>query len=109
MGIKKKSDGIDFADSSVKKAFDEIQDTDGELYRHLTRAFNDILENAFCGIQLPKRLIPKEYRHLDNLWKYNLPDAWRLLYTIKSPTKIEIIAVVLDWMKHKDYERKFKY
>ena len=109
MGIKKKSSGIDFSDSSIKNAWENLKENDKELYKHLERAFNDILENAFCGIQIPKKLIPKEYKNLENLWKYNLPNAWRLLYTIKSPTKIEIISVILEWMSHKDYERKFKY
>jgi len=39
----------------------------------------------------------------------NLPDTWRLIYALKSPTKIEIISVILEWMSHKDYERRFKY
>jgi len=109
MGIKKKSDGIDFADEKTKRAFDNLKDTDEDLYKHLTRAFEDILENAFCGIQIKKKLFPKEYNYLDNLWKYNLPSAWRLIYTIKAPNKIQIISVILDWMNHKDYEKLFKF
>ena len=76
------------------------------------KIYQKILENAFCGIQFPKDLIPKEYikkYEINNLWKYNLPGAWRLLYTITTPNKIEIISVVLDWMNHKDYERLFKF
>ena len=49
MGIVKKSSGIDFADLSIKKAFEELTETNKELHKHLIRAFNDILENAFCG------------------------------------------------------------
>jgi len=110
MGIVKKSSGIDFADLSIKKAFEELTETNKELHKHLIRAFNDILENAFCGRAVKKRLIPKGYlKKYDNLWIYNLPDAWRLLYSIKSPNKIEIISVVLDWMNHKDYERLFRF
>ena len=110
MGVVKKSSGIDFADLSIKKAFEELTETNKELHKHLIRAFNDILENAFCGRAVKKRLIPKEYlKKYDNLWIYNLPDAWRLLYSIKSPNKIEIISVVLDWMNHKDYERLFGF
>jgi hypothetical protein len=108
MGIKKKSTGVDFRNILIKKAFENIKQTDPLLHKHLIRAFKDILENAFCGIQISKHLIPKEYA-CNNLWKYNLPDAWRLIYTLKSPNKVEIISVVLDWMNHKDYSRKFKY
>ena len=109
MGIVRKSDGVDFVDASLKESFEKIKETDVDLRRHLERAFNDILDNAFCGIQIPKKLFPKEYSCYGNLWKYNLPDAWRLLYTIKSPDKIEIIAVLLNWMNHRDYERLFGY
>ncbi len=100
---------MDFADAAIKKAFEKTKDADKNLYKHLAIAFDDIQGNAFCGIQVPKKLIPKKYRHLDNLWKYNLPDAWRLIYTIKSPDKVEVISVILDWMDHKNYERLFKF
>ena len=57
-------------------------------------------------------LIPKEYFRkygkLDNLWKYNLPNAWRLIYTIKTE-EVVVLSVILEWMDHKNYERRFKY
>lgn len=109
MGIRKKSQGIDFIDEKTKKAFDELKEIDSELYNHLVRAFNDILNNAFCDVQIRKKLFPIKYGDLNNLWKYNLPGAWRLLYTIKAPNKIQIISVILDWMNHKDYEKLFKF
>lgn len=105
MGISKESSKVGFRDIQTKKAFDKLKDTDPELFKHLSRAFNDILKNAFCGIQIPKKQFPKEYKGFSTLWKYNLPGAWRLLYTVKSPNKIEIVSVILDWMSHKDYER----
>ncbi len=70
------------------------------------------MKNAFCGKQFPKRLIPKEYMDLygiTNLWKYKLSESWRLLYSITTPSKVEIITVVLDWMNHKKYDRLFKW
>ncbi len=108
MGITKKSTGVDFKDIKLKVSFENLKKLDPILYKNLERAFKDILENAFCGIQIPKSLIPKEY-DCNNLWKYNLPDSWRLLYTIKSPNKVEIISIILEWMNHKEYERKFHY
>jgi len=109
MGLVRGSDGIDFGDISIRDAFNEVKENDKDLYKHLERALNDILGNVFCGVQIPKKLFPAKYKHLGNLWKYDLPRAWRLLYTIKSPNKIEVIAVILDWMDHKDYERLFGY
>lgn len=105
---------IQFADEKVKNAFYELKNAKGDekqLYDWLVRAFNDIEENAFCGIQIPKKLIPKEYIQkykIHNLWKYNLPNAWRLLYSIERD-EIIVISIVLEWMDHKKYERRFGY
>jgi len=107
--MRRESDGIDFADSTTKKAFEKTKEIDKSLHKHLVIALDDIQKNAFCGIQLPKKLIPKKYQCHENLWKYNLPDAWRLIYTIKSPNKVEVVSVILDWMDHKKYERLFKF
>jgi len=54
-----------------------------------------------------KKLIDKY--SLTNLWIYDLPNGWRLLYSVTSGGEIEIIAAVLDWMNHKDYERLFGF
>lgn len=64
-----------------------------------------------CGIKLPKRLWPKEYLqkyNITNLWKVNLPNGWRLVYTIDT-TEIEIVNKILEWFDHKEYERRFGY
>lgn len=101
---------IRFSNENVKNAFEKLKDGKGdekELYELLIRAFGDIEKNAFCGIQIPKRLIPKEYS-TGNLWKYDLPKAWRLLYAIENQ-QIVVVSIILEWMDHKDYERKFNY
>lgn len=110
----KKPSKIRFVDENLKKAFKELKNSkteDRKLYRWLVRAFKDIEENVFCGIQIPKRLIPKDYLkryNIKNLWKYNLPNAWRLLYSIVGDDII-IISIILEWIKHKKYQRRFKY
>jgi len=101
-----------FADNKIEKEFEKLDDVD-ELKKYLKRAIRDIQINAFCGIQFPKRLIPKEYIQkygVKNLWKYDLPDGWRLIYSITTPTKIQIVSIILEWFtSHKDYERRFNY
>ena len=103
-----------FSDQKVRKAFEELQagnNKQQQLYHRLQQAFKDIKENAFCGIQVPTRLIPKIYLKkysIKNLWKYNLPDAWRLLYSIENH-EIQVVSIVLEWMDHKTYERRFGY
>lgn len=103
---------VKFGDEKVKKAFIELSKSDeNKVYSWLIRAFKDIEQNAFCGIQIPKKLIPQEYKNkhkIHNLWKYNLPNAWRLLYSVENQ-EIVIVSIILEWMGHKKYEKKFKY
>ena len=100
-----------FADAKTEKEFSKLNDHD-EIKRYLKRAIEDIKQNAFCGIPIPKRLIPREYvqKHgTKNLWKYDLPDGWRIVYSIITPNKVEILAVILEWFDHSDYEKRFEY
>ena len=53
-----------FADSRLKEAFDKLKDTrteDKNFYMWLNRAFDDLSNDPFCGIQIPKKQIPKIY------------------------------------------------
>lgn len=105
---------IFFADEKLKASYEKLKtgyEDERQLAQLLDRAFNDIATNQACGIQIAKKLIPPEYRTkygIDNLWKYNLPNAWRLLYTLKG-NRIELLAVILEWLDHKNYERRFGY
>lgn len=100
-----------YADEKIKKDLEKLKKRDSEFYRHVTNALNNIEEDPVCGIKIPIRLIPKEWKKkysINNLYKYNLPYAWRLFYSLIG-SKVEIIAVVLGCYNHKEYERKFKY
>lgn len=104
---------IIFGDEKLKEQFEELKQVkETKLILHLTKAFKNLQEDAFCGIQIPKNLIPKEYTKrygpITNLWKYNLPDAWRLIYTVKRDS-INVLSILLEWMDHKNYERRFGY
>ena len=103
---------VKFGDEKLKEAFENLKNFDSELYDQIDKAADEISRNVFCGRNVKKKLIPKEIVHkhgLDNLWIYNLRSGWRLLYSVTSPDKIQILAIVLDWMNHKDYERLFKF
>ncbi len=105
---------IVFADEKLKQAFDKLKDSkteDKQLYELLKRAFEDIEHNPSGFIHIQKDLIPKEYKQkysVDNLWKYDLPNGWRLLYSL-SREKVLLLAIILEWMDHKSYERRFGY
>jgi len=105
---------ISFADANPKESYYRLETgnlSDRELFRTISKALDRIEENVFCGIQIPKRLIPKEYvekYNVRNLWKYNLPKGWRIIYSILGD-QIIIISLVIEWMNHKHYERRFNY
>jgi hypothetical protein len=106
-----KSNSIRFKDKSLEKAFNSLgQKT--SLSKSLLKAFKTIKENPFCGRNVKKKLIPKsmiqKYK-INNLWIFNLPSAWRLLYTITSEGEYSIMTIILDWMNHKDYEKLFNF
>ncbi|HII15471.1 MAG TPA: hypothetical protein HA362_04110 [Nanoarchaeota archaeon] len=105
---------IAFGNESVEAAFYALESSkteEKELYKQLVKAFEKIEKDAFSGRQIPKKQIPGFYYeryNVENLWKYNLPKAWRLIYTIKQE-EIEVVSIILEWLSHKEYERKFRY
>ena len=105
---------IQFVDERVEKAFRELKDGDSEereLHRWLLRAFEDIEKNVFCGVNVPKKLVPRVYIQkygIRNLWKYDLPRGWRLMYSIVG-NKAIVVSIILEWLPHKEYERRFRY
>ncbi len=105
---------VHFCDEKLKLAFEHLKVSKVEsqmLHKWILRAIDDLYENAFCGVQVQKKLIPKIYIErygIDNLWKYDLPKGWRLLYSV-GHSEICIISIILEWMDHKDYEKRFGY
>ena len=102
---------INFIDIELKKTFEELETSDKRLHKEIEKAIRDICQNAFCGRNVKKGLIPKELiqkYEINNLWIYNLRKDWRLIYSV-GKDEIELVAVILDWMNHKDYEHLFKF
>lgn len=106
---------IRYADPKLKKALEDLKHStteDKNLNKFINRALDDLEEDAFCGIQIPKKQIPKDYLlkyGIDNCWKYNLPSAWRLVYSVVDAGEIELISLILEWNNHKKYDRRFNY
>ena len=106
--------GIAFGTKKIKKAFEELKEgkfEDKELHKFIETAIKNLKKNPTSGTKIPQKLWSKIYiqKHkITNLWKYNLPNGWRLIYTIKAD-QLTIISVILEWMNHKNYERKFNY
>ena len=116
MGIFKPATGVIFAEKDLEIAFESLAEN-SPLKKSIKRAIDNINKNVFCGDQIPKSLIPKslipkeyikKYR-INNLWWYPLADNWRLVYSIVTPSKVEIVGVIIEYYNHKAYERRFGY
>jgi len=105
---------VAFGSKRLENDFEKLRKgrfEDKQLYKFIERAIDDLKKYPICGTKIPRKLWPKSYikeHQITNLWKYDLPNAWRLIYTIFED-KVMILNVILEWFSHKDYERKFGY
>src|SRR3989338_7252052 len=87
--------------------------TEKMILNALHKKIELIKSNVHYGVPIAKKLIPGEYKEkysITNLFRVELPQFWRMLYTLTDgETKIEIIAFVLDVCDHKNYDKKFGY
>jgi hypothetical protein len=69
--------------------------------------------NPHYGNTISKKLFPKEIirkYEITNLHRIELPNFWRMLYTIREgENKVEIIAFVIEICDHKKYNKLFRY
>lgn len=111
---------LDEADSEYKKLNEIVgqQIKEGkenteeiQLLRSIKQKIEFIKANPFYGDNIAKGLIPKYYvvkYNAKNLWRAELINFWRMIYTIKGD-QVEVICFVLDILSHKDYDKKFGY
>jgi len=105
---------VAFISEKIREEFNCLKEgkfEDKQLHTFIERAINDLKAKPICGIKIPKKLWPQEYiknYSITNLWKYDLPNGWRLVYTIEADD-IMIVNIILEWFDHKDYERRFRY
>ena len=108
----------------AKEEFDELNKLVGEeisngiissdhqtLLNSIKQKIEILKMNPEYGTHVQKDRIPKEYVRdydVNNIWKVDLASAWRMIYTIRG-SEVEIIALILDLMNHRDYEKKFGY
>ena len=81
------------------------------LLRSINRVKDLLKQNPFAGDQVSKKQIPEKYflkYDTTNLWRIELADRWRLVYTITG-NQLEIVNFVLDIFNHKEYDRVFGY
>ena len=85
-----------------------------KIQRSLFEAINQketfILADSHYGNPMPKNLIPQEYIEkydVNNLFRIELPNFWRMFYTLINDP--EPIAIIIDILDHKQYNKKFGY
>jgi len=87
--------------------------TESMILNAVNKKIELIKLNMHYGNPIAKKLIPDEYKSkygVTNLFRVELPQFWRMLYTLTDgETEIEIIAFVLDIIDHKTYNKKFDY
>ena len=109
-----KPSNVIFADGKLEKDFEELKRgrfEDKNLYSSMEKAILDLKQNPMCGKKIPKKLWPSAYLAkygITNLWKYNMPSAWRLIYIIQTDD-VMILSIIFEWFSHKDYEKRFGY
>jgi Txe/YoeB family toxin of Txe-Axe toxin-antitoxin module len=100
-----------FASQKLEDAFNSLKDGDS-LKKGIIKAMRELRQDVNAGIPIQKKLFPTDYIKkygINNLWKYNLPNAWRLLYTVTPEDEIQLLTIILEWLPHKEYERRFGY
>ena len=63
------------------------------------------------AIKFQEKKLPDKYAKkydAENVWRIELANRWRLIYTITG-NKLEIINFVMDIFNHKDYDKVFGY
>ena len=78
-------------------------------WRALVRLAGTLREDPFAGTQVPKELFPQAFAKYDNLWKLDLPHAFRAVYTVLGRPGGGV-RVAVEWIgDHGDYDRLFGY
>ncbi len=105
--------------ANAKQVYDTLneQAPTSKIHRMILDSINDKLEFIKQDIHyanpIAKNLIPKEYiikYEITNLFRVELPNFWRMLYTLTNiDTQDEIIVFILDIIDHKTYNKKFGY
>ena len=92
-------------------------------HQTLLRSLNSkiaILKSKYdYGTQVPRNIIPEKYLEqysVTNLWKVDLSDYWRMIYTLRQPqrgeTEIDVLLIWLDVpdiISHPKYDKIFGY
>jgi len=103
-----------FLRGQAKKAYLELKKRHDKEAKIILNSFEKkkelLKDNPQFGDPIKKELIPKELKNLgiQNLYRVELSNYWRMLYTIEG-NRIDIFLFVLKIVNHKEYNKLFKY
>lgn len=93
-------------EKEITKSFNQ------QLFNSIKRAKSLIETNKFYGENIKKKQIPEHYKEkygVTNLFRVELVGYWRLVYTLVEGSNIEILGIILEFMDHKIYDKRFGY
>jgi len=86
--------------------------TNEKEFKLLKKGMSQLSLNYEQGVKMPRRLpIFKYYSEkygIDNLWKLDVGQKWRLMYTLTTEG-IKLITLILDLVDHKTYDERGGY
>ena len=103
-----------FLKGDAKEAYEELKKRDDKeakaLLKSIERVIAILKDNPQYGDPVTNKLVPAKYKklRLNNLYRAELSNFWRMLYTVEGNT-IEIFVFVLDITDHAQYNKLFGY
>ena len=98
----------------ARTAYLELKKRHDKEARTILNSFEDkkelLKEKPQFGDPIKKDLIPMQLKksEIQNLYRVELSNYWRMLYTIEGNT-VEIFLFVLNIVDHKEYNKLFGY
>lgn len=95
------------ADRRLRKRLDKA--AYARLGRHLGRLAARLEADPTLGDDIARSRWPDRFSDFGNLWRAELPGAWRALYTIASYPGRDLEVVIVWVGDHTAYDRLFGY
>jgi len=98
----------------AKESYDELMkrsDKEAKSILNSVERIKEILkQNPQYGEPISKKLIPIPFRKqgIQNLYRAELSNYWRMLYTLEG-NEITIFVFILSIVDHKEYNKLFGY
>ncbi|MFW6014795.1 MAG: hypothetical protein ACOCQG_06460 [Candidatus Nanoarchaeia archaeon] len=97
----------------ASKTYEYIKKNKKVIHQSFIRKKELVKQNIHYGDPIAKSKFPKRYKtqyKITNLFRAEIADFWRFLYTLtQGKSQDEIIVFILDITSHKKYNKIFGY